>query len=106
LTTQGKDRMKQGFWVVIFPEGTRMAPGTKGKYHIGGAWLATHTSATVVPVAHNAGEFWPKNSFIKKPGTITVSIGQPIQAAGLKPDQINQQVEHWIEQEMTQLEQR
>jgi len=106
LTTQGKDRMKQGFWVVIFPEGTRMAPGKKGKYHIGGAWLASHTGATVVPVAHNAGEFWPKNSFIKKPGTITVSIGQPMLTAGLKPDQINHQVEDWIEQEMTQLEQK
>jgi 1-acyl-sn-glycerol-3-phosphate acyltransferase len=83
-----------------------MAPGTKGKYHIGGAWLAAHTSTSVVPVAHNAGQFWPKNSFIKKPGTITVSIGQPIQTTGLKPDQINQQVEDWIEQEMTQLEHR
>ncbi|MDP2247099.1 MAG: lysophospholipid acyltransferase family protein, partial [Nitrosomonadales bacterium] len=103
MVAQGKDRMKKGFWVVIFPEGTRMAPGTKGKYHIGGAWLATHTSATVVPVAHNAGEFWPKNSFIKKPGTITVSIGKPIQSAGLKPDELNQQVEARIEQEMSAL---
>jgi 1-acyl-sn-glycerol-3-phosphate acyltransferase len=106
MVSQGKDRMKKGFWVVIFPEGTRMSPGTKGKYHIGGAWLATHTSSTVVPVAHNAGEFWPKNSFIKKPGTITVSIGQPIESAGLKPDALNQQVEHWIEQEMLLLSQK
>jgi 1-acyl-sn-glycerol-3-phosphate acyltransferase len=83
-----------------------MAPGTKGKYHIGGAWLATHTNAMVVPVAHNAGEFWSKNSFIKKPGTITVSIGQPIQGMGLKPDELNHQVEHWIEQEMPQLRQK
>lgn len=103
MVAQGKDRMKQGFWVVIFPEGTRMAPGAKGKYHIGGAWLATHTSTTVVPVAHNAGEFWPKNSFIKKPGTITVSIGKPIQSTGLKPDELNQQVEAWIEHEMQHL---
>ncbi len=106
MVSQGKDRMKKGFWVVIFPEGTRMSPGTKGKYHIGGAWLATHTSSTVVPVAHNAGEFWPKNSFIKKPGTITVSIGQPIESAGLKPDALNQQVEQWIEQEMLGLNQK
>jgi 1-acyl-sn-glycerol-3-phosphate acyltransferase len=103
MVAQGKDRMKQGFWVVIFPEGTRMAPGTKGKYHIGGAWLATHTGSVVVPVAHNAGEFWPKNSFIKKPGTITVRIGKPIESAGLKPDDLNQQVESWIEQQMPQL---
>jgi 1-acyl-sn-glycerol-3-phosphate acyltransferase len=106
MVAQGKDRMKKGFWVVIFPEGTRMAPGTKGKYHIGGAWLAAHTSSTVVPVAHNAGEFWPKNSFIKKPGVITVSIGPAIDSTGLKPDELNQQVEQWIEQEMLVLNQK
>lgn len=106
MVAQGKDRMKKGFWVVIFPEGTRMAPGIKGKYHIGGAWLATHTSSTVVPVAHNAGEFWPKNSFIKKPGVITVSIGQAIDSTSLKPDGLNQQVEQWIEQEMLVLSQK
>lgn len=106
LVSQGKDRLIKGFWVVIFPEGTRMAPGTKGKYHIGGAWLATHTSTTVVPVAHNAGEFWPKNSFIKKPGIITVSIGKTIQSTGLKPDELNRQVECWIEQEMPLLREK
>lgn len=105
MVEQGKDRMKKGFWVVIFPEGTRMPPGRKGKYHIGGAWLATHTGTTVVPVAHNAGEYWPKNAFIKRPGTITVSIGQPIESAGLKPDELNQRVEQWIEQEMPRLSQ-
>jgi 1-acyl-sn-glycerol-3-phosphate acyltransferase len=106
LVSQGKDRLIKGFCVVIFPEGTRMAPGTKGKYHIGGAWLATHTSTTVVPVAHNAGEFWPKNSFIKKPGIITVSIGKTIQSTGLKPDELNRQVECWIEQEMPLLREK
>lgn len=103
MVAQGKDRLKKGFCVVIFPEGTRVAPGEKGKYHIGGAWLATHTQATVVPVAHNAGEFWGKNSFVKKPGTISVSIGPPITTSGIKPDQLNQQVEAWIEQEMPRL---
>ena len=106
MVAQGKDRLKKGFWVVIFPEGTRMAPGKKGKYHIGGAWLACHTESTVVPVAHNAGEFWGKNSFIKKPGTITVSIGQPIATASLAPDDLNRSVESWIENEMKMLSQR
>jgi 1-acyl-sn-glycerol-3-phosphate acyltransferase len=105
LVEQGKDRMKMGFWVVIFPEGTRMQPGRKGKYHIGGAWLAAHSGTTVVPVAHNAGEYWPKNAFLKRPGTITVSIGEPIESAGLKPDELNHQVEQWIEQEMPHLSQ-
>jgi 1-acyl-sn-glycerol-3-phosphate acyltransferase len=106
MVKQGMDRLKQGFWVVIFPEGTRIAPGKKGKYHIGGAWLATHTSSIVVPVAHDAGEYWAKNSFIKQPGIITVSIGKPIDATGLKPDELNQQVESWIESEMPLLKQR
>lgn len=103
LVRQGKNRLKQGFWVVIFPEGTRTAPGKKGKYHIGGAWLASHTQTTVVPVAHNAGEFWGKNSFVKKPGTITVSIGTPIPTTGLASDDLNRMVENWIEQEMGRL---
>lgn len=103
LVSQGKDRLARGLWVVIFPEGTRITPGQKGKYHIGGAWLASHTQATVVPVAHNAGEFWRKNSFIKTPGVITVSIGKPIDATNLKPDALNQRVEDWIESEMPKL---
>ena len=103
LVAQGKDRLQRGMWVVIFPEGTRVAPGERGKYHIGGAWLATHTSATVIPVAHNAGEFWRKNSLLKRPGTITVSIGKPIDATGLKTDDLNKQVEEWIEAEMPRL---
>ena len=103
LVTHGKDRLARGLWVVIFPEGTRIAVGEKSKYHIGGAWLATHTGTQVVPVAHNAGLFWPKNTFIKTPGTITVSIGAPIQSVGLKPDALNKLVEDWIETEVTKL---
>ena len=100
IVEQGKDRLKQGFWIVIFPEGTRIAPGQKGKYHIGGAWLATHTGVPVVPVAHNAGEFWGRNAFIKNPGTITVSIGAPIDPAGIETGDLNAKVEAWIEAEM------
>jgi len=106
MVEQGKDRLARGLWVVIFPEGTRIAPGKKGKYHIGGAWLATHTQATVVPVAHNAGEFWRKNAFTKTPGVITVSIGEPINTQGLKPDELNHMVETWIEGEMPHLSKR
>ena len=103
IVEQGKDRLKQGFWIVIFPEGTRIAPGKKGKYGIGGAWLATHTGAPVVPVAHNAGEFWGRNSFLKLPGTITVSIGEPIDPAGMEPGDLNTRVEAWIEAEMIRI---
>lgn len=103
---QGKDRLQQGFWIVIFPEGARMAPGQTGKYRIGGAWLATHTGVPVVPVAHNAGEFWGRNAFIKLPGTITVSIGAPIDPAGMKPDELNAKVEAWIEAEVVRIGER
>jgi len=105
LVAQGKDRLAQKFWVVIFPEGTRTAPGTRGKYHIGGAWLATHTATQVVPVAHNAGEYWQKNSMLKRPGVIQLSIGKPIQSKDLKPDALNQLVEDWIETEMLTISQ-
>ena len=103
LVAKGRARLQQGFWVVVFPEGTRVAPGQKGKYHIGGAWLATHTQTPVVPVAHNAGEFWGKNSFLKKPGVIDVHIGPPIAVVGMKPEELNRHVEAWIEQEMPRL---
>ena len=103
IVAQGRDRLAQGFGVMIFPEGTRVAPGEVGRYGIGGAWLATHTGAPVVPVAHNAGEYWPKNSFLKRPGLITLSIGPVIQTKGLKPDALNEQVKAWIETEMARL---
>ena len=103
IVEQGRDRLQQGFWIVVFPEGTRIAPGQRGKYRIGGAWLATHTNVPVIPVAHNAGEFWGRNSFIKSPGTITVSIGKPIDPTGMEASELNAQVEAWIESEMQQI---
>lgn len=100
ILDQGKDRLAKGFWVVVFPEGTRVSPGTKGKYNIGGAWLATHAGVPVLPVAHNAGEFWGKNGFLKRPGTITISFGPLIETAGIKADELNARAEAWIESEM------
>ncbi len=104
VTDQGLDRLHKGLWVVIFPEGTRVAPGAVGRYGIGGAWLATHTNTPVVPVAHNAGEYWGRNSFLKYPGTITMSIGAPISAEGEQPGTLNDKVQHWIETEMKQIQ--
>lgn len=103
IEEQGRRRLQQGFWVLIFPEGTRMAPGEQGKYQIGGAWLAAKAGAPVVPVAHNAGEVWPKNAFLKRPGTITVRIGPPIASAGRKPAEVLAETEAWIETEMKRL---
>ncbi|MDI1310023.1 MAG: lysophospholipid acyltransferase family protein [Methylotenera sp.] len=103
LVANGQARLNRGLWVVIFPEGTRITPGERSKYHIGGAWLATHTKTQVLPVAHNAGEYWAKNTFIKKPGVIKMHIGKPIQTTGVKADALNHQVESWIEAEMLTL---
>ncbi len=103
LVEQGRDRLARGFWVVVFPEGTRMKPGSRGKYAIGGAWLAVQAGVPALPVAHNAGEFWGKNAFLKYPGTITVSIGKPIETAGMKASELNRRVEDWIEAEMQRI---
>jgi len=100
LLRQGKKRLHDGFCVVVFPEGTRMPFGQRGKYKIGGAMLAASTGAPVAPVAHNAGKCWGRNSFMKYPGTIVMSIGKPVASAGLKADEINRQVEEWIEAEV------
>jgi 1-acyl-sn-glycerol-3-phosphate acyltransferase len=88
---------------VIFPEGTRVAPGTRREYQPGGAWLAAKAAARVVPVAHKSGECRRRNAFLKYPGTITVSIGAAIEAGGLSADELNRKVEDWIEAEMLRL---
>ncbi|UCH48608.1 MAG: 1-acyl-sn-glycerol-3-phosphate acyltransferase [Betaproteobacteria bacterium] len=100
---QGKERIRDGWWIVIFPEGTRVAPGKRGRYHVGGAWLAAQLGTKVVPVAHNAGTVWARKAFLKYPGTITVSIGPPIDATGRKPDELMKGVEEWIEQEVERI---
>ncbi|MEO8407209.1 MAG: lysophospholipid acyltransferase family protein, partial [Oxalobacteraceae bacterium] len=100
VVTQGKKRLADGQWIIMFPEGTRIPVGQKGQYKSGAPRLAIHTKALVVPIALNSGECWPKNAFIKQPGTITVSIGPPISPEGHTPDSLLQLVENWIETEM------
>jgi len=103
MLEQGRDRLAQGFCVVIFPEGTRVAPGERGEYQLGGAWLGSRTGVPVVPVAHNSGEVWRRNAFLKFPGTITVSIGASIETEGISAEALNGQVAEWIETEMTRI---
>ncbi len=100
IVEQGKKRLAGGQWIIMFPEGTRIPVGQRGKYKGGGARLAVETNTLVVPLAMNSGDYWPKNSFIKQPGTITVSIGKPISPQGLTATELMQQVENWIESEM------
>jgi 1-acyl-sn-glycerol-3-phosphate acyltransferase len=103
MAKRGKQRLAQGFWVVVFPEGTRVRPGEKRHYQIGGAWLAAASGAPVVPVAHNAGLLWPRYAFLKRPGTVTVRIGPPIDPAGRDPATINRLAEAWIEEQQKAL---
>lgn len=103
VATRGKQRLREGYSVIIFPEGTRVAPGHKKRYKIGGAFLAAKAGAPAVPVALNAGEFWRRKAFLKRPGTVTVSIGPAIDPAGLSAEDINSAAENWIESEMRRI---
>jgi len=100
LVRQGRERLEKGRWIIIFPEGTRIAPGQTGRYRIGGALLAEHTGYPVTPIAHNAGEFWPRRKFIKRPGVIQVRIGPPISTRNKSAQQILAEAKQWIETEM------
>ncbi|MHB8742918.1 MAG: lysophospholipid acyltransferase family protein [Sulfuricaulis sp.] len=101
---QGRERLQSGIWVVVFPEGTRVAPGARRRYGIGGAMLAVETGYPVVPVAHNAGRFWPRRGFLKRPGTVRVVIGPAIDSHGKSADEVRQLTEAWIEKTMTELD--
>jgi len=103
LVRRGKERLAQGFWVVVFPEGTRVAPGERRKYQLGGALLAEHSGAPAVPVAHNAGLVWPRKAFLKRPGTITVRIGPAIESSGRNAAAINALAQQWIEEQQKTL---
>ena len=96
ILQQGHARLAGGCWVVVFPEGTRVPPGERRRFKQGGARLAVHTGRPVVPVAHNAGDCWPRNSFLKYPGTIHVVVGKPIETTGRKPIEVNRRAEQWI----------
>jgi 1-acyl-sn-glycerol-3-phosphate acyltransferase len=103
LIELGGERLKQGFSIMVYPEGTRVAVGRRGVYKLGGAVIAVNNGARVLPVAHNAGLVWPRNSFRKYPGKVTVVIGPAIDTGGLTPEQVTRRVEDWIEGEMERL---
>jgi len=100
---RGTQRLAEGYTVIVFPEGTRVAPGERREFKIGGAWLAVAAGVPVVPVALDSGECWPRRAFFKRPGTVTVSIGPAIATAGKKPGEVNAQAEEWIHREMQRL---
>ena len=98
--SQGKDFMKRGWWLAMFPEGTRTAPGVKTHYKSGGARFAVATSTPIIPIALNSGECWPRNSISKTPGLITVSVGPMIKTEGRSFEEVQAELVNWIEGEM------
>jgi 1-acyl-sn-glycerol-3-phosphate acyltransferase len=106
VVQQGSERLAEGLWILIFPEGTRVAAGESRKYGVSGALLASRAGCKVVPVAHNAGVYWPRRGWVKKPGLITVAIGPPIDAKGRDPREINEEARAWIEARIAAMEPR
>jgi len=102
VVEQGTNRLGRGWWIVIFPEGTRTPPGSTKRYKTGGPRLAVRTGAYALPIAVNSGECWPKNGLLR-PGVITVSIGRPIDPKGRSAEEVGALVESWIENEMRRL---
>ena len=100
LVTQGRLRLSQGYTVMVFPEGTRVAPGQHRRYKIGGAFLAVDAGVPLIPIAQNSGEAWGRNALFKRPGKVIVSIGPRIDTVGITAEEANQRAEQWIESEM------
>ena len=100
---QGKQRLAEGDWIMIYPEGTRMAAGETRKYGVSGALLAIETGKLIVPVAHDSGYYWPRRGLRKKPGVIRVTIGKPIVCAGRDPRAVNEEAQRWIEAELLRI---
>jgi 1-acyl-sn-glycerol-3-phosphate acyltransferase len=97
----GLERLKQGMHVLVFPEGTRCPPGSLGKFARGGADIAVTAGVPVVPIAHNAGTLWPKNSWAKHPGTIVLVIGEPIDTQNLSSNEVVGKTRDWIEKQVS-----
>lgn len=103
VVQQGKSRLSDGIWITIFPEGTRMAPGETRRYGVSGALLATEAGVSILPVAHNAGDLWPRRGLKKEPGLIRVCIGPAIDPGDRKPKETNLLVQEWIENKMLEI---
>lgn len=106
VVEQGTQRLSEGFWILFFPEGTRVAVGETRKYGVSGALLASKAGCQIVPVAHDAGLFWPRRGWVKKAGVIRVAIGPPIDAAGRNPRELNDEVRAWIDAKVAAMVER
>ena len=106
LVREGGRCLDDGLWVVVFPEGTRLAPGERRAFRRGGALLAKRTGRAIVPIAHNSGDFWERRRFIKRPGTIRLVIGPPIDSEGASPTELNRRAEDWIHEQIASIRSR
>lgn len=104
IIEQGRARLAEGIWITVFPEGTRVAPGQRRRWGVGGAVLAAETGHPVVPVAHDAGHYWRRRGFFKRPGTIRLVIGPPIAAEGRSAEEILRRTETWVNRTVERLE--
>jgi 1-acyl-sn-glycerol-3-phosphate acyltransferase len=104
VVEQGQQRLSDGNWVMVFPEGTRMAAGETRRYGVSGTLLASAADRLIVPVAHNAGSYWPRRGLMKKPGTVRVVIGNPVATAGRDVREINEEIQAWVEATVRSLE--
>jgi 1-acyl-sn-glycerol-3-phosphate acyltransferase len=103
ILAKGKARLEEGHWVMIFPEGTRMPPGETRRYGLSGVLLAQKAGRLLVPVAHNAGDYWPRRGLRKRPGTVTFRIGPAIDPAGREPRKVNDEIQAWVEAQVAEL---
>ncbi len=104
VVEQGQQLLARGIWIIMFPEGTRMARGEKGTYQTAATRLAVESGAPVVPIAVSSAKCWPRKGFIKHPGVVQVSIGKPISSVGREPKELMREVEAWIEAEMRRID--
>ena len=104
VVNQGKQKLAEGFWIVIFPEGTRVPAGESRRYGLGGALLAAAAGCPIVPVAHDAGRYWPRRGMLKRSGCVRVVIGPAIETSGRDPREINEDARRFIESTLERLD--
>ena len=103
VIAKGSARLKDGINIMIYPEGTRVAPGIHSRFGRSGALLATSAGAPVVPIAHNAGDYWGRQQLVKRRGCIKVVIGEPIKTVGRDADEVNDEAVQWMDRTMARI---
>lgn len=106
IIDKGKKCLQRGRWVIVFPEGTRTLPGKIGNYRPGAARLAVAAECPILPIAHNAGHFWRKRGFLKRPGVVQVAIGPLIETKGRRPEEVMEEAKQWIENAVSEMEKK